>query len=241
MTLAKRAPWLAALLLLAGAAIAEDPAEIEVGFLNGVYTDLDSGIAPVHRGALTLHLSSPRHRITVHGNRLRLADDGAGALDASLEVDFEGEGDIVVVLESGGLKNRIDDHVSAPRQSVTVTGKTLVERVAGGYLMTVVDAQPTVDLKIESAMAGRLVGLCKAFEKLPLIPVDCAGIETALSVVTVPLPQPGTQFLVPAERLTADEKAFFERFAGGAVKEDRSAASARTGSPRGPRSPLRRR
>lgn len=213
MTLSRTWPWLAALLLAAGA-LAEEPAEIEVGFLNGVYANLDSGIAPVRRGALTLHLSSPSHRLTVHGNRLRLATDGGGALDADLEVDFEGEGDIVVVLESGGLKNRIDDHVSAPRQSVTVTGKALLERVAGGYLMTVVDAQPTVDLEIESAMAGRLVGLCKAFEKLPLIPVDCSGIETALSVVTVPLPQSGERFLVPAERLTDSEKAFFERFSG---------------------------
>ncbi len=200
--------WLAAFLLAAGA-----PAgEIEVGFLNGVYTDLDSGIAPVRRGALTLHLSSPRHRLTVHGNRLRLAAGVDGAVDAAFEVDFEGEGEIVVELESGGMRNRFEDRVSAPRQTVTVTGTALFERIAGGYLMTVADAQPTVDLEIESDMAGRLVALCKTFEKLPLIRVDCSGIETALSVVTVPLPRPGERFVVPAERLTDDEKAFFERY-----------------------------
>ena len=69
--------------------------------------------------------------------------------------------------------------------------------------MTVEEAQPTVDLVIQSDMAGRLVALCRVFERLPLIPVDCAGIEAALSVVTVPL---------PAARLTEDEKAFFDRF-----------------------------
>jgi hypothetical protein len=186
--------------------------EIELGFVNGVWADLDSGFQPVRRGGLTIRVASPEHRVTVHRNRLTLSRDGDGPVDASLEVEFQGEGQIVADLVSAGLENRIEDRVTAPRQSVAAWAKVRFERDEGGYLMTVVEAQPKVDLEIRSDLAGRLVAFCRVFEKLPLIPVDCAGIETALSVVTVPLPGPGEQFLIPGERLTAGEKAFFDRF-----------------------------
>lgn len=186
--------------------------EIEIDFMNAVYTDLDSGIQPVQRGTLTIHISSPRHELIVHGNRLSLSSNGDGTLDATLSVDFEGEGDLVAELESHGMRNKFDDQVAAPRQTVTVSGIARLEHAEDGYLMTVVEAPPSVDLEIRSDMAGDLVGLCKVFEKIPLIPVDCTGIETALTVVTAPLPGPGEQFVVPADQLTRDEKAYFDRF-----------------------------
>lgn len=200
------------LLLAALLASAGERGEIELAFVNGEWADLDSGLQPVRRGALTIHVASPEHRVTVHRNRLTLARSGDGPVDASLEVEFEGEGQIVADVESAGLRNRIEDQVAAPRQTVTVWAKVRFERADGGYLMTIAEAQPTVDLEIQSDLAGRLVALCKVFDKVPLIRVDCAGIETALSVVTVPMPGPGEQFLIPGERMTEDEKAFFDRF-----------------------------
>jgi len=200
------------LLLLAVPLAAGERGEIELAFVNGVWANLDSGLQPVRRGALTIHVASPEHRVTVLENRLTLARDGGGPVDASLEVEFEGEGQIVADLETGGLKNRLEDRVAAPRQTVSVWAKVRFERAGGGYLMTLVETQPTVELEIRSDLAGRLVTLCKVFEKIPLVPVDCAGIETALSVVTVPLPGPGEQFLLPGERMTDAEKAFFDRF-----------------------------
>lgn len=198
----------------------QDDGEIEIDFMNAVYTDLDSGIQPVKRGTLTIYISSPRHQLTVHGNRLRLTDNGDGTVNATLSVDFEGDGDLVAELESHGMRNQFDDRVIAPRQIVTVSGTARLEHDdAGGYLMTVVEAPPSVGLEIRSNMAGDLVGLCKLFEKIPLIAVDCTGIESALSVVTAPLPGPGEQFAVPAERLTDDEKAYFDRFASSPGKQ----------------------
>ncbi len=207
------ASFLPILLVLLAAPLAAQPAaEIEIGFMNGLYTDLDQGIAPVRRGGMTIHVSSPEHRLTVHGNRLRLAGTEDDTVEALLEVDFEGEGKIVAELESGAARQRFDDQVAAPRQTVTVTGEARLEKVEDGYLMTVVGGDETVELVIHSGMGDRLVGLCRLFERLPFIPINCAGIETALSVVTVPLPRPGEQFLVPAEQLTAEEKAFFDRY-----------------------------
>lgn len=186
--------------------------EIELDFLNGVYTDLDRDIQPVERGAMTLYISSPKHRLAVHRNLLRLSANGDGTLDATVEVEFEGEGHLVVEIETGRLRRKIEDDVTAPRQTVSVSGKARLERVDGGYLMTVADGPPSVDIVIRSDLAGSLVALCRTFARLPLIPVNCDGIETALSVVTAPLPKPGEQFLVPAENLTEDERAYFDRF-----------------------------
>ena len=79
------------LLILAVPCSAEEANEIEIDFMNGVYTDLDSNIQPVQRGALTIHISSPEHQLTVHGNRLRLGANDDGTVHATLEVDFLGQ------------------------------------------------------------------------------------------------------------------------------------------------------
>ena len=194
-------------------AAAGDVAETDIDFMNGVYTDLNQNIQPVERGGMVIHITSPEHRLTVHGNRLELRRNADGTIDATLEVDFEGEGRIIAELVSGAMKNKFEDRVAAPRQTVSVSGRARLESVEGGYLMTVVDGPPSVELQIQSDLASNLLGLCKTFEKLPLLPINCAGLETALSVVSAPLPEPGEEFLVPAVLLTDDEKAFFDRFA----------------------------
>ena len=201
---------LLALVLSPRTAAGEDG--IEIDFLNGVYTDLGRDIQPVERGAMTLYITSPEHRLTVHGNRLLLSANDDGTVGATVEVEFEGEGHLVVEVRTGGVGNEFEDNVAAPRQTVSVSGTARLERTGEGYLMTVVDGQESVELEIRSDLATRLVLLCRTFERLPLIRVNCAGIENALAVVTVPLPEPGEQFLVPAEKLTEDERAYFDSF-----------------------------
>lgn len=210
-----KTPALIALLalLLASPWIASAQEGIEIDFLNGVYTDLGRDIQPVERGAMTLYITSPEHRLAVHRNYLRLSANGDGTVDATVEVEFEGEGHLVVEIETGRIRNDFEDDVAAPRQTVSVTGKARLERIDEGYLMTVVDGPKSVDLAIQSALASRLVALCQTLDKIPFIPVHCVGIESALSVVTAPLPKPGEQFVVPGENLTEDERAYFDRFA----------------------------
>ena len=186
--------------------------EIELQFLNGAYTDLDSDLEPVREGPLVIRFSSPDHEVRVNGNRVVLTPVAADILYATLEVDFEGEGHLVADIEGLGVNSRYTDEVAAPRQTVRVAGKIRLMRVVGGYLVTVEEAPPAVNLEIRSALAQRIVKLCRTLAKIPFVRLNCSGLETSLSVVTVPLPQPGEQFLVPEEDLTEEERAFFDRF-----------------------------
>ncbi len=108
---------------LAHAAVADDPAGpseggqtsgIEIGFMNGVHEDLDSNLQPIRQGSITIRVSSPDHRLTVHGNRLTLEPRSDGSFDAVIEVDFEGRGHLIADVETIG---RFEDRVQAPRQT----------------------------------------------------------------------------------------------------------------------------
>jgi hypothetical protein len=213
---------LAGWLLLAACALAEntdpedtDPEDtdpgIELSFANAEYRELDSHLAPVRQGALTIHIASPEHLLTVHGNRLRLTEAADATLDAELEVDFEGEGTLIATIEAGAVNNRLEDHVRVPRQTIFVEGRIRLEPAARGYTVTLVERPSTVELRIESKLAGQLSSLCKVLARLPLLPIRCDGIETALSVVTVPLPEAGKQLFLDAERLSESERAYFDR------------------------------
>jgi hypothetical protein len=199
-----------------------DAEEIELGFFNGVYDDLDSGLRPVRQGPLVIRFSSPEHRFEVHANRLALrpvpdaedADDGEGTVfDARVEVDFEGEGVLIADVEGAGVTRRLVDAVTAPRQTAVVQGRVRIGRTAGGYRITLVEIEPTVGVEIRSAVAGQIVDLCRALAVLPLVDLGCASLERALRVVRAPLPEPGTELFLPEGFLDADERSFFERLA----------------------------
>lgn len=194
----------------------DESAVIEFAFVNGVYEDLDPGLEPVRRGLLTLHIASPRHRLTVHGNRLTIARGDDGVLDVGMTVDFEGEGEIVVDVESAATTNRFEDTLRIPRQKLTVPGRVTVERRLGdggeveAYIWTVRAAPPSVSVTIESDVAGRLVTACDAFTRF--LPMDCEALRRSLSEVEVPLPRSGEQFTLSIGRLTPEERAVLDRF-----------------------------
>ncbi len=193
---------------LAPIVVADDPEEIEIGFMNAVYEDLDSNLQPITQGGITIRVSSPEHRLTVHGNRLTLAANDDGSLDAVMEVDFEGGGHLIADVETIG---RFEDRVTALRQTARAAGTVRLTRSGGNYLFTVVEADRSVGLEIDSGVARQVVGACRVFAVLMSLP--CAGIEQSLRVIQVPMPAPGEQFQVPADLLSDGEKAFFDRFA----------------------------
>ena len=188
-------------------AAAEGPAEIGIGFANGNYENLDADLEPIRQGSLTIRVSSPRHRLTVHGNRLTLAPRGDGTLDAAIEIDFEGHGDLIADVERVG---RFEDRVAAPRQSARAAGVVRLSRAGGNYVFTVVSADPSARLTIASGIASQVVGACRAFSIFLRLP--CGGLEQALSVVDVPMPGPGEQLVLRADLLSGGEKAFLDRF-----------------------------
>ncbi len=188
--------------------VADDTPGIEIGFMNGVHEDLDSNLQPIRQGSITIRVSSPDHRLTVHGNRLTLTPNADGSLDAVIEVDFEGRGHLIADVETIG---RFEDRVQAPRQTARAEGTVRLTRAGDDYLFTVEQADRFVGLEINSGVAGQVVGACRVFAMLMSLP--CDGLEKSLSVVNVPMPGPGEQFQVPADLLSDEEKAFFDRFA----------------------------
>lgn len=206
------------LLLAAGVAVATerqaaDAASIEISAMNGVYEDLDQGLAPIQQGPLTIRISSPEHRLVVHGNRLTLEPKGGGRLRAAVETELEGAGRLHADVEGSGLANRFTDDVEVPRQRVRVAGEIYLRRHAAGYLITTAEAIPPVRLEIRSDLAGQVVGLCQTLAVLPFLAVSCDALETALSAVTVPMPGADQEFLLLASSLTETERAFFDAHA----------------------------
>ena len=200
-----------------GAPAAEE--EIEIASFNGTYSGLDSGLEPIREGPLTIRLSSPEHRLVVHRNRLTLRRDYRGRLAAEVEIELEGEGRLVADVEGAGVENRFVDDVAAPRQTVTARGEVRLERAADGYRFTVERPGPAVALEIESAVAGQVVGVCRALALVPFLDLGCDRLERGLSVVRIPLPERGAVLLLPADRLTAEEREFFDRHAAAAAAE----------------------
>lgn len=189
--------------------------EIELAFLNTSFENLDSAITPVEEGPFTIRFSSPRHRLTVHRNRLRTTPLAPGLVDAEIEVELEGNGILHADVEGGGVENRFTDAVVAPRQTVRSTSVVRLERDEGGYLVTLVEPGPPVAFEISSAVGGEIVGICRVFALLPLFDLGCERLERALGIALVPLPEPGTRLLLPAGLLNEAERGFFDRLIAG--------------------------
>lgn len=204
--------WVAVLAAAGPVFAGGSPGEIEIGFVNGVYEDLDTGLVPIQQGMVTIRVSSPEHRLEVHGNRLTLKPQEDGTFAATMEVDFEGAGHLIADVEGIG---RFDDDVEAPRQKANASGTVRLARSEVGYLFTVETAEPFVRLEISSGVSRQIGGACRALTRIPFVSLPCAGLEAALSAVSVPMPGPGAQFLLPEAELSGEEKAFFDRFASG--------------------------
>ncbi len=201
------------LLTVALAAGAEDG--VEIGFVNGTYTDLDSDLEPIRQGVLTIELTSPRHELVVHRNRLQLTPLGDGRHTIAVEVEFEGTGELTAAVTGAGVSTRFEDQITARRQTVHATAVVRLEAVEEGYLMTLEEPGPPVRLEVESGVARQIVQLCRPLELLPFFNLRCDGLERALEVVSVPQPEAGARFLIPSQRLSVGERGYLAGVVGG--------------------------
>ncbi len=195
------------LTLAAGSASADD---VELSYLKGTFNDLDSDLQPVQQGPLTIHVSSPKHRLTVDRNRLTLTPNRKGHFDAAIEVSLDGEGHLIADLKGAGLDTTFTDDVKVPPQTVRASGEISLERADDGYVFTIERAGPAVALQIESNVAGQIVNLCRTLSFIPFFGASCDALEEGLSVVSIPMPEPGASFLLPASYLTEAEQKFFD-------------------------------
>ena len=203
---------LVGLLGLLMAATPAPPADqgIELTYLNQTHTNMDFDLAPIQEGMLSIQLSSPSHRLTLHRNRLVLAPSAGGDSDAWVEAEFEGAGDLIADVEGGSLATQLRDHVEVPRQTAQLRGKARVTRDAEGYGLRVLEAPPSVPVRIRSGIVDRCVALCRGLGLLAVL--DCGRLERALSTVQVPIPPDQSTLRIPHARLSATDRAYLDRF-----------------------------
>ena len=183
---------------------------LELAYLNQTQDNVDVALAPIREGPLEIRLSSPRHRVTLHRNRLVLHPSADGDPDAWVEAEFEGDGDLVADVEGGPLATRFQDHVVAPRQVVQLRGKTRVTRDAQSYTLHVIEAPASVPVRIRSGVVSRCVALCRGLGLFAV--ADCAHLQRSLSTVQVPLRSEQAALRIPRERLSAADRSYLDRF-----------------------------
>jgi len=183
---------------------------IELAYLNETYTDLDADLAPIQEGPLSVRLSSPSHRLTLHRNRLVLTPSADGDPDAWVGAEFEGAGDLVADLQGGTLATQIQDRVVVPRQTVRLRGKLRVTRDADSYTLRALEAPPSVPVQIRSGLIDRCVAICRGLGLLAV--VDCERLERALSTVQVPIRSDQAALRIPHDRLSETDRAYLDRF-----------------------------
>jgi hypothetical protein len=181
-----------------------------LGHFVGTYENLEGGLAPVRSAGMEIRVRSPENRLTIHSNQLELTPTTQGTFRLAFEAEVEGGGHLVADIAAPGGSRRLEDQVEVRRQTVRATGEVRLERGEEGLLVTVVRPGRKVPVKIESALVGRVVGFCELLSLLPLVSMDCSGLERAMGRVEIPQPERGEQFVLPWGVLSEEERGFFE-------------------------------
>jgi hypothetical protein len=203
--------WVGLLGLLAAASPAPPTDRgLELAYLNQTHTDLEVAPVPIREGPLAIQLSSPRHRVTLHRNRLVLSPRPGDDPDAWVEAEFEGAGDLVADIEGGPMATRLRDHVVAPRQVVVLRGKARITRDAESYTLRLLEAPPSVPVRIRSGVISRCVAFCRGLGVLAV--ADCGHLERSLSTVQVPLDADQAALRLPRAQLSAADRSYLDRF-----------------------------
>ena len=173
--------------------------------LNRTFESFVEDLSPIELGSIRVGLSSPEHSMTLERHSARLLALGDGEYRTRLEFDFHGDGILAVQIEIGGVESELQDELVLPSQSLVLEGLLKIEPIEDGYEITLLEAfQEDVAVKIESKIAGRIVPLCRQLS-LVLLNLGCDVLEETLSVVRVPMPEPGATFFLPREELTESE------------------------------------
>jgi hypothetical protein len=197
---------------LAGAAGASAGAvEFEFARLNRTYSQFVDQLEPVVLGPVEVLLRSPQHQLQLSRHHAWLDPAGEGTHNVRIEIEISGSGTIDAVLKAAGLEGKLEDELVLPLQTLRLDGRIRLARSPAGYQIALVEAPESVEVQIQSQLAGRLVPVCQQMA-LVLVRFDCAALEQALSRVQVPLPAAGTEFLLPIEEITPEEAKALDRY-----------------------------
>lgn len=199
-----RAPTACATIFLAASAFAAETGVFELGSINKKYDHLTSDLAPVETGGVKVELSSPRNELSLLSNRMVLRPLGQGSYDLALQLEFGGSGSLVADLDVSGAKSRLTDELTVPPQRRTVLAKIKIARSRSGYLITPTELPKAFEVEIESRLGSQLVSACKPLGLF--MPLDCASLERAFTLVSIPMPAPGETYLFESSRLAEGER-----------------------------------
>ncbi len=189
--------------------------ELRFAALNRSYSNVVEDLEPIEIGPALVELSTPDHTFTLFDHVAVVEALGGGVFDIRIEVDAQGEGDLIADLTIAAMRSHLVDRLVLPRQDIVASGQVRVETVAEGWWLTLVDSQDEVVVHIESRMAGRIVPLCRQMS-LVLVALDCDLLERTLSEIHIPAPEPGTRFFLSREDVSPEEalllQAFLDRF-----------------------------
>ena len=187
--------------------------------LNRVYRDVTGEFAPIEVGPATITLRSPHQLLSVRGNRVRLAPTGAapGEFAATANVDFLGEGQVIADVRIGQVPQQMQDELLLPPQAVSVDAKVRLERVDGGYRVTPTALPKTVRIAIASKITSQILGLCSSAAVFTLGALDCDNLEATLTHPEIPLPPPGTPYLLSNDDLTPEDRAALDALLSASV------------------------
>ena len=180
--------------------------------VNGEHRDLESDFAPVEIGPVTVLLTSPTHTLEVLEHQLSLGPGEDGTDGASLRAKYRGHARLVAELDIAGVGSEIEDQIELPLQETEISGRIEIDRLEDGYRVTTVENPSHVEIQIDSDLAGQLGMLCRGFAVLAMGNVDCDAVDQAMSVLRVPLPEPGEEFFIADGDLTAAERQQIDRY-----------------------------
>lgn len=182
--------------------------------LNRTYHMDGSEIEPVRQGRVTVHLSSPANTLVVKGHSVELQPLADGSYRSRVVLDLLGKGDLVARFEAGegGASSPMRDEIVVPRQTLDLEGRVRFRRVPSGWEVTALELPREVKVDIRSRLGNSLVATCE--QLAAFLGLDCTGLDRGLSRVDVPLPDPGSVFLLEEADLTDEETRLLDAYLG---------------------------
>lgn len=173
---------------------------------NRTYSDVvPEDLAPITSGPLVVQPHVPSSRLEIRQHRVELRPVEPGLFDAVLEVTIAGSGILIADLSLFGPSTTLSDQVSLPLQTLRIPSRIQLELRSDGLAVTPLTLPSAIEVRVESAVIGQLIGTCESLTTL--LPVSCDTAGAALSRLRVPLAAPGTTYLIPLATLDATTRA----------------------------------
>ena len=180
--------------------------------LDRTYSEFVEELAPIQLSSLTVVLRSPEHSMSLESHSARLTPLGDSRYDTIVTFSFHGQGMLDADVTIGLVESQLQDQITLPQQSLQLAGRVHIESGESGYTIRLIESfQETADVQIESQIASRIIPLCKQLAFV-LVSLPCDILQEALSVVRVPIPQPGTTFFLSRTELTGEEASHFDAY-----------------------------